>query len=140
MKSFYVIILTCNLCFMSCEQSPDIKGAFSATTLPMPTEYKILYFKSTWAIGENTESYTLSIPKDDCKKIITHIENNASFQRIDSNEFRPTSLRCTFPDSIKELVYFYKDKYYYEIFKPHPGIIVIMVLSSDTLFLEYEDL
>lgn len=138
--TYYIII---GMIFLSsCKPSPNLERHLSNTNLVIPTEYKILDFKSDWSIGESTENYRLLISRNDYKKIIEEIKGKAFFQKLDTGRAPIYALdNNTNLTKINESACWYDNKYFYQIFKPNPGVLITVELESDSIMIvDYEDL
>lgn len=139
---FYVVLLL--LCFVleGCDQRPDIEGRYSKTNLSMPEKYKLLDFKSDWGIGESAEDYTLLISREDYKSISKEIERKIFFQNLDTSKF-PIQAFTNVTDlkKINETACWYDSKYFYQIFRPDPPIVITIVLEKDSMMsINYDDI
>ena len=143
MKSLLnVIFFSLILFFVSCDQPENSIGRYSMTNLSIPIKYKLLDFKADWDVGETTEDYTLIISKEDYQKISKEIEGKIFFQRLDSNKGPIQALtNDTDLKKINETACCYNNKYFYQIFRPDPGVVITVVLEKDTLMsINYNDL
>lgn len=136
-----ISILLC-IFWVACDQQPDIDGRYSKTNLSIPIKYKLLDFKSDWGVGETTEDYTLLISKEDFQRISKEIEEKNYFQRLDTAK-APSSVFNNNSDTriIYEIACWYDNKYYYQIFRSDPGVVITVVLEKDSLMsINYNDL
>ncbi|MCD4745718.1 MAG: hypothetical protein K8R58_05415 [Bacteroidales bacterium] len=137
---FYIIIGV--IILTSCNSSPNPERHLSKTNISIPVEYKILDFKSDWSIGESTENYKLLISPNDYKRITGEIRKKAFFQKLDTSK-RPIYAIDNNTDMEKnnETACWYDNKYFYQIFKPNPGVLITIVLEKDSLMIvDYDDL
>jgi len=127
---------------VACDQRPDIEGRYSKTNLSIPKKYKQLNFKAEWGVGETTEDYTLLISREDYQIISKEIEGKTFFQRLDTSKV-PTQAFTNDTDlkKINETACWYDNKYFYQIFRPDPGVVITVVLEKDSLMsINYNDL
>ena len=139
---FYKIFLLFNCILATCEQSPNPKEIFKQINLFSPPKYKISAYKSNWGVGETQEDYTLLISQEDYQKISKEIEKKIFFQHLDTSKVpisaftNDTDLRI-----MNETACWYDNKYFYQIFRPDPGIVITIVLEKDSLMsINYNDL
>lgn len=141
-SSFYILFLLLSLFFVACDQPEDAMGRYSKTNLSAPKKYKLLDFKSDWDVGETTEDYTLLISKEDYQIISKEIEGKTFFQRLDTSKI-PIQAFTNDTDlkKINETACWYNNKYFYQIFRPDPGVVITVVLEKDSLMsINYNDL
>lgn len=143
MKSlFSIVFLLLSLFFVACDQRPNPKRLLEKTNLSIPAKYKLSDFKSDWDVGETTEDYTLLISKEDYQKISKEIEGKTFFQRLDTSKV-PIQAFTNDTDlkKINETACWYDSKYFYQIFRPDPGVVITIVLEKDSLMsINYNDL
>lgn len=127
---------------VACDQRPNPERLLEKTNLSIPEKYKLSDFKSDWAVGETTEDYTLLISKEDYQRITKEIEEKNFFQRLDTAK-TPLSAFDNNTDTkkINETACWYDNKYFYQIFRPDPGVVITVVLEKDSLMsINYNDL
>lgn len=130
--------------FFSCNSNSNSnpERRLLKTSIHMPSEYRIIEYENDWAIGESTENYMLLIDTNDYRKIVQGIKELSVFQEHDT---------CKIPkyvfdeniniNKIKETACRYSNKYFYQIFRPDPGVIITVELKKDSLMqVIYEDL
>lgn len=137
----YILLVIC-LIMISCEQPPNPERCLLQTNIYVPKKYKLISFKSDWAVGESTEDYTLLISTEDYQRVIREIEGKSFFQRLDTGKFPMQVLNNnTDKNKINEVACWYDNKYSYQIFRPDPGVIITIVLEKNSLMgIYYEDL
>ncbi len=137
-----IVLLLLLHALASCEQRPNPERLIEKTTLSLPKVYKLSDFKSDWAVGETTEEYTMQISTDDYQKIRKEIESKIFFQRLDTASSPILAFNNTTDiKKINETACWYDGKYFYQIFKPDPGIVITVVLEKDSLMsISYYDL
>lgn len=134
--------LLIGLFFVSCNQHPDIEERYSKTNLSIPKKHKLLDFKSDWNVGETAEEYKLLISREDYQIISKEIEGKYFFKRLDTSKI-PTQLFTNSTDlkKINETACWYDNKYFYQIFRPNPGVVITIVLEKDSIMkVSYDDL
>jgi hypothetical protein len=139
---FYNILLLLCLFLAACNQRPDVEERYSKTNLSIPKKYRLLDFKSDWAIGENTEDYNLVISKKDYQRISKEIETKTFFRRLDTGKVPIQAFTNNIDlKKINETACWYDNKYFYQIFRPDPGVVITIVLEKDSLMgIDYNDL
>ncbi len=139
---FYIIFLLFNCILTNCDQSPNPKELFKKTNLSIPKKYKIFDYKSNWGVGETTEEYTLLISKEEYQKISKEIEKKIFFQQLDTSKVPiPAFTNDTDLRKMNETACWYDNKYFYQIFRPDPGVVITIVLEKDSqMSINYNDL
>jgi hypothetical protein len=137
-----IIFLLLSLLFVACDQNPNPKRLLEITNLSIPKDYKISDFKSDWEVGETTEDYTLLISNEDYKVISKEIERKIFFQRLDTSKVpKQAFTNDTDLKKINETACWYNNKYFYQIYRPDPGVVISVVLEKDSLMsINYIDL
>lgn len=126
----------------SCNTSPDPERYLSKTSITIPVEYKILDFKNDWSIGESTDNFKLLISTNDYKRITEEIKDKGFFRRLDTCKVPNYALdNNTNVQKINETACWYDNKYFYQIFRPDPIVLITIELEKDSLMMvTYEDL
>lgn len=139
---FYIISLLLGFFLVACDQRPNPERILGKANLSIPAKYKLSEFKSDWEVGETTEDYTLLISSEDYQRISKEIEEKNFFQLLDTSKVpiqaitNDTDLKKT-----SETACWYDNKYFYQIFKPDPGVVITIVLEKDSLMnINYNDL
>jgi len=137
---FYIVIGV--IILASCNTIPDPERYLSKTSISIPVDYKIIDFKNDWSIGESTENYKLLISTNDYKRITEEIRGKVFFQKLDTSKVPIYSLdNNTNMEKISETACWYDNKYFYQIFRPNPGVLITIELEKDSLMMvNYEDL
>lgn len=138
----YIIFLLLGFFLAACDQHPNPKRLLKKINLSSPTKYKLSDFKSDWGIGETTEDYTLLISRKDYQIISKEIEGKVFFQRLDTSKV-PIQAFSNNTDlkKINETACWYDNKYFYQIFRPNPGVVITIILEKDSLmYINYNDL
>ncbi|MCX8144193.1 MAG: hypothetical protein N3F62_08080 [Bacteroidia bacterium] len=138
----YIKLIFLLLYFTACNNHPNPESILLKTNLSSPKKYKILDFKSDWAIGESREEYLLTISKEDYQKISKEIERKKFFQRIDSSKVPTLAFdNTTDINKTKETACGYNNKYFYQIFIHDQELVITVVLEKDSLMsILYDDL
>lgn len=138
----FIIFLLVNCILLACNQSPNPKELVKKTNISIPKKFRIFDYQSNWNVGETDVDYTLLISKEDYQNISKEIEEKIFFQRLDTSKYpilaftNKTDLR-----KMNETACLYDDKYFYQIFRPDPGVIVTIVLEKDSIMMiNYNDL
>lgn len=125
------LILVLALFLAACEVVPDLEASLEGAKISVPTEYELLDFSYSWAIGEHVEQYDLLISKSDYERISNEIKNKPYFMSLGKDEdhlFAPRS-----GSKIGEVAYLKDGMYVYKIYIPNPGIIIGASVEEDSL-------
>jgi hypothetical protein len=139
---FNIILLLLGFFLVACDQRPNPVRILEKVNLTIPAKYKLSNFKSDWDVGETTEDYTLLISKEDYQRISKEIEGKIFFQRLDTNKV-PVNTFINDIDlkKISEAACWYDNKYFYQIFRPNPGVVITVLLEKDSIMsINYRDL
>lgn len=139
---FLAYSITLIIFLSSCNTNSDFERYLSKTSISCPTDYRIIEFRSDWAIGESEEYYALQISDKDYKRITNEIKSKTFFTKLGTSNL-PKFIIDSISNvkRINETAFWYDNKYFYQIFRPNPASIITIELENDSLMtISYEDL